>query len=143
MGPGGAGLAGVAGLSSPTAGSVDTTEWPLERELGQCGGGEARQPPCHPGHLKATTDCGCCCCRLGCRWALPAPGSPLRISSKETQVRQVFALRFLVCVKLMSYGSVDTLPWLSDRRVKTKKTLIHFGAQRQSVAPVGGFLSGA
>lgn len=53
--------AGVAGLSSPTAGCVDTTEWPLERELTVCVEGEARQPPCHwaLGHLKATTDCGC------------------------------------------------------------------------------------
>lgn len=45
-GRGGAGLAGVAGLSSPTAGCVDTTECPLERELGQCvEPGEASLPP--------------------------------------------------------------------------------------------------
>jgi hypothetical protein len=40
VGLGGAGLAGVAGLTSPTAGCVDTTEWPLEREPGQCVKGE-------------------------------------------------------------------------------------------------------
>lgn len=95
VGLGGARLAGVAGLTSPTAGCVDTTEWPLERELGQCvEWGEAGWPPRHwdLGHLKTTTDCGrllllllllvVSCSR---NWA---GGPPPRTSSKETQVRK-------------------------------------------------------
>lgn len=52
----------MAGLSSPTAGCVDTTEWPLERELGQCVERERLGSLPATGlwaTLKATTDCGC------------------------------------------------------------------------------------
>lgn len=47
MGLGGAGLAGVAGLTSPAAGCVDTTVASGEGAGTVCGGGEAGQPPCH------------------------------------------------------------------------------------------------
>lgn len=90
VGLGGAKLAGVAGLTSPTAGCVDTTEWPLERELGQCVEGERL------GGLPVTgpwaTDCGCLlllllllvvpCSRNWAEGPLP------RASSRETQVRK-------------------------------------------------------
>lgn len=117
----------MAGLSSPTAGCVDTTEWPLERELGQCVERERLGSLPVTGlwaTLKATTDCGCLCCCCLCCWALPAAGIgqwvSTQTSSKETQVRKVLVLCFLVCMKLMSYSSVNVLPRLSDRIEKKK-----------------------
>lgn len=47
VGLGGAGLAGVAGLTSPAVGCVDTTVASGEGAGTVCGGGEAGQPPCH------------------------------------------------------------------------------------------------
>lgn len=101
VGLGGAGLAGVAGLTSPAAGCVDTTVASGEGAGTVCGGGEAEQPPCHRalGHWKATTDCGCLLLLLlllllvvpcSRNWAR---GPPPRTSSKETQVRQHCASR--------------------------------------------------
>lgn len=48
VGLGGAGLAGVAGLTSPTAGCVDTTRVASGEGAGQCVEGE------RPGSLSAT-----------------------------------------------------------------------------------------
>lgn len=101
VGLGGAGLAGVAGLTSPTAGCVDTTRVASGEGAGTvCGGGEAGQPPCHRalGHLRATSDCGYLLLLL-LRLLLVVPcsrnragGPPSRTSAKETQVRKHCAL---------------------------------------------------